>query len=115
MAGAALTWISGTLAVLALVLLLGRLGQWALRRGAAAHLAAATVGQWRVGADARVRAVRVLGCVYVLYERGRETTLLTALAAADFDTALQGSAPAGPLAGILGLAPGKGRSRVAAP
>lgn len=97
------TWITGTLTVLALILLLGKAARWLLRTSAATNLSAATLAAWRVGPDARVRAVRVLDRVYLLYERGRESTLLDELPAAEFNAADPATAARG--AGLAALLP----------
>jgi flagellar biogenesis protein FliO len=81
------TWFLSTLAVLALVAGIGFAARWLLRRVTRSETGVQQVAQWRVAADAQVRAVRVLGRVHIVYERGRESTLLETRDAAEFELA----------------------------
>jgi len=90
------TWFLSTLAVLALVAGLGLAGRWVLRRVSPPSPAVRQVGQWRVATDAQVRAVEVLGRVHLVYERGRESTVLDSRDADAFAAALEEHAPVPP-------------------
>lgn len=87
-----LQWITSTIAVLALILLLGRAGRWMIQRGTFESGPAAQIGQWRVAPDARVRAVRVFDEVHLLLETRRDTSHLETLPLAEFQKKQAGSA-----------------------
>lgn len=76
-----LQWIGATVGVLALVLLLAHGMRRVLERTRTQSGSIHQIGSWRVAPDASVRAVRVLGRVHLLYERGRETVVLESVPA----------------------------------
>ncbi len=81
-------WIWATSAVLLMVVLVGRVATWLLRRGHAPVAVASQRGNWRVAPDAHVRAVQVLGQVHLVYERGRQSTPLESLSIDEFEQRL---------------------------
>lgn len=95
-----LQWISATIAVLALILLMARGLRWMLDRSRRGGGPVSQVGAWRVAPDASVRAVRTFGRVHLLYERGRESVLLESVDTAEFDGRAQipvsGASPSSP-------------------
>lgn len=103
-----LQWVTSTIAVLALILLLGRMARWMLERGSFESGPATQVGSWRVAPDARVRAVRVLDEVHLLLENRRDTTLLQSLSHEDFEKQRAESAPSSD-SPMLRLFPGRAR------
>lgn len=85
-----LEWIAATIVVIVLIVLVGRVTHWVLGRSLDRSSTAVQIAAWRIAPDASVRAIRVLDHVHVLYERGRESTLLETLAAADFESQMAG-------------------------
>lgn len=75
-------WFAATIAVLALVLALSHGLRMLMERRRNSGGAVVQAGAWRIAPDASVRAVRVLGRVHLIYERGRESLLLDSLDAA---------------------------------
>jgi flagellar biogenesis protein FliO len=72
-------WFAATIAVIALVLILAHGVRFLLDRSRSSRGPVTQVGAWRIAPDASVRAVRVLGHVHLVYERGRESMLLETL------------------------------------
>ncbi len=83
-----LQWVTSTIAVLALILLLGRALRFLMARGAFESGPCSQVGQWRVAPDAAVRAVKVMDRVYLTLETRRQTVALDTLSVRDFEDLL---------------------------
>ncbi|HKK71579.1 MAG TPA: hypothetical protein VKA86_10205 [Candidatus Krumholzibacteria bacterium] len=79
MESSAWQWFAATIAVIALVLILAHGVRFVLDRNRSTRGPVTQVGAWRIAPDASVRAVRVLGNVHLVYERGRESMLLETL------------------------------------
>lgn len=99
MESSAWQWFAATIAVIALVLILAHGMRFVFDRSRSARGPVTQVGAWRIAPDASVRAVRVLGHVHLVYERGRESVLLETL---DADR-LSELGPAQPSPGPLDL------------
>jgi hypothetical protein len=99
-----LQWIASTIAVLTLILLMGRAARWMLARGAFESGPCGQLAQWRVAADASVRAIRVFDQVHLIMETRRHATTLDSFSVAEFE-AKMAAQPAADRPAILRLFP----------
>jgi flagellar biogenesis protein FliO len=111
----ALQWIASTIAVLTLILLIGRAARWLLARSGFESGACGQMAQWRVAPDASVRAIRVFDEVHLVLETRRHAAPLTTLAVEEFEAKQERHTP--PSEGwsrfLPGLDPRAARARAA--
>jgi len=107
-----LQWLASTIAVLTLIVMMGRAAKWMLVRGAFDNAAARQMAQWRVSPDASVRAVRIFDEVHLVLETRKQSSTLRSMDLAEFE-ALTAAQPSSKASGILELLPRR-RERSAA-